>query len=56
MPDTAIMAWIPAPTTRSSGAIIAVDAGRARFTVEDGPADLPTPLTHLITDVFGYFT
>ncbi len=30
--------------------------GRARFRVDDGSADLPSPVGDLIVDVFGYFT
>ena len=37
-------------------AITAVDGGRANFRIEDGSANLPGPVAHLIADVFGYFT
>jgi hypothetical protein len=55
-PATSSLNWTLAGETRASAAVTAVDAGRARFRMEDGSANLPTPVGHLIVDVFGYFT
>ncbi len=55
-PSTSSLNWTLAGEIRASAAVTAVDAGSARFRMEDGSANLPTPVGHLIVDVFGYFT
>ena len=55
-PATSLLNWSTAGSTRAASAVIAVEQGRSRFRVEDGPADASTPLGHLVLDVFGYFT
>jgi hypothetical protein len=55
-PATSVLNWTLAGETRASAGVTAVDAGSALFRIDDGDADLATPIGHLIADVFGYFT
>jgi hypothetical protein len=55
-PPTSSLNWSSPGESRASAVVTAVDAGTARFRIEDGTADLPGGVTHLIADVFGYFT
>jgi len=55
-PTTSSLNWTLPGETRASAAITAVDRGRASFRIEDGSANLPGAVAHLIADVFGYFT
>jgi len=55
-PGTSALNWSTAAEVRAGAVIAAATDGRTRFRVEDGSADLDTPVGHLIVDVFGYFT
>jgi hypothetical protein len=55
-PATSALNWSVAGEVRASAVISAVGAGRARFLVEDGSANLSTAVADLVIDVFGYFT
>ena len=55
-PTTSALNWTTPGEIRASAAITAVDQGRARFRMEDGSANLPTPVGGFLADVFGYFT
>ena len=55
-PSTSLLNWSAAGSSQAASAIIAVTQGQSRFRVEDGPADAPAALGHLVVDVFGYFT
>jgi len=55
-PTTSSLNWTLPGETRAGAAVTAVDGGRAEFRIEDGSANLPGPVGHLIADVFGYFT
>jgi hypothetical protein len=55
-PATSSLNWAAAGETRAAAAISSVDVARIRLRVEDGTADLPGPVGHVIADVFGYFT
>lgn len=55
-PVTSALNWTLPGETRAAAVVTAVDKGSAIFRIEDGPANLPTPVGHLIADVFGYFT
>lgn len=55
-PSTSLLNWSGGGQIRAAGAITAVSNGRSRFEVEDGPVNAPGALTHLVVDVFGYFT
>lgn len=55
-PPTSLLNWSGPKQVRAAGSVTAVDAGRARFAVSDGRSPDPAALTHLVVDVFGYFT
>ncbi len=55
-PATSSLNWTLPGEIRASAVVTAVDRGRATFRMEDGSANLPGPVGHLIADVFGYFT
>ncbi len=55
-PVTSALNWTTPGEVRAAAAITAVDQGRARFLMEDGSANLSTPVGGFIADVFGYFT
>ena len=55
-PDTSLLNWSAAGSSRAASAVVAVAQGQSRFRVEDGPVDATTALGHLVVDVFGYFT
>ena len=55
-PSTSALNWSSPGESRAGAVVTAVDAGTARFRIEDGSADLPGAVAHLIADVFGYFT
>ena len=55
-PDTSSLNWSRRGEFRAGAVISAVDDGRARFRLDDGDADLPTPVGDLIVDVSGYFS
>ncbi|HWL42749.1 MAG TPA: S8 family serine peptidase [Ilumatobacter sp.] len=55
-PSTSALNWSRPGETRAVAAISRVTGGSSRFLVDDGPANEPTPVGHLIADVFGYFT
>lgn len=55
-PVTSALNWTLPGETRAAAVVTAVDNGSAIFRIEDGGAYLPTPVGHLIADVFGYFT
>ncbi len=55
-PATSALNWVTPGEVRAGAAITAVDLGRARFRMEDGSANLPSPVGGFLADVFGYFT
>lgn len=55
-PTTSSLNWSSHAETRASAAITAANDGRSQFLLDDGGANLPTPVGHLIVDIFGYFT
>lgn len=55
-PATSALNWTLPGETRAAAVVTAVDNGSALFRIEDGFVNLPTPIGHLIADVFGYFT
>ncbi len=55
-PPTSALNWTTPGEIRAAAVISAVDRGRTRIRVDDGDADTPVALGHLIADVFGYFT
>ena len=55
-PSTSSLNWTVPGEIRASAAVTGVDQGRAKFRMEDGSANRPGPVGHLIADVFGYFT
>lgn len=55
-PGTSSLNWSRNGEFRAGAVISAVSDGRARFRVDDGDADLPTPIGDLIVDVSGYFS
>jgi hypothetical protein len=54
-PATSALNWSRGGEIRAAAVITAVDGGAARVRFEDGTADRPGPIGHLIADVFGYF-
>lgn len=54
-PSTSIVNWV-AGETRGAAAIVALSGGRTTFLLDDGSANRPGPVAHLIVDMFGYFT
>lgn len=55
-PATSALNWSRRGETRAVATVSAASDGTSRFVVDDGAADQPGPLGHLIVDVFGYFT
>jgi len=54
-PSTSIVNWGPGET-RGAAVIAAATRGRTTFLLDDGSANRPEPVAHLVVDVFGYFT
>ncbi len=55
-PATSALNWSVAGETRAVAAIVAVDAGRSTFKVDDGGVNVAGALCGFLADVFGYFT
>ena len=55
-PPTSSLNWTAAGEVRAAAAVTAVDAGQARFRVDDQGAPETGALGHFLVDVFGYFT
>ena len=55
-PTTSSLNWSSSGETRAAAVLSPVINRRAQFRIEDGSANLPGPVGHLIADVFGYFT
>ncbi len=55
-PATSSLNWTWPGETRAAAAVTAVDNGTALFRIDDGSVNAPTPVGHLLADVFGYFT
>lgn len=55
-PPTSSLNWVRPGEIRAAAVIAAVDRGRTRVRVDDGSANQPGALGHVLADVFGYFT
>lgn len=55
-PATSALNWSVAGETRATATIVAVDAGRSTFKVDDGGVNVAGALCGFLADVFGYFT